>query len=74
MQLFYDEVNAFNALSIKMKQVYCCLLYPCEEFKGFFDYIGFVPYRSNIEKLIREEYDKKICAYANVELMISIIL
>lgn len=71
MQLFYDEVNAFNALNSKMKQVYCCLLYSSEEFKGFFDYVGFVPYRSNIEKLIREEYAGKICENADVGLMIK---
>ena len=53
-----------------MKQIYCCLLYDKSEFKGFFDYVGFVPYRSNVPKLIREEYDGKICANANVELMV----
>ncbi len=70
MQLFYDEVNAFQTLSSKMKQVYCCLLYSGAEFKGFFDYIGFTPYRSNVEKLIREEYAGKICERADVALMI----
>lgn len=70
MQLFYDEVNAFQSLSIKMKQVYCCLLYSKKEFKGFFDYIGFVPYKSNIEKLIGEEYTGKICENADIGLMI----
>lgn len=71
MQLFYDEVNAFNELNSKMKQVYCCLLYSGGEFKGFFNYIGFVPYRSNVEKLIREEYAGKICENADVGLMIK---
>ena len=71
MQLLSDEVNAFLALSSKMKQVYCCLLYNLPEFNGFFDYVGFVPYSSNVPKLIREEYDGKICAHADVELMIQ---
>lgn len=70
MQLLADEVNAFHRLSSKVKQIYCCLLYDKSEFKGFFDYVGFVPYRSNVPKLIREEYDGKICANANVELMV----
>ena len=70
MQLLADEVNAFQRLSSKVKQIYCCLLYDKSEFKGFFDYVGFVPYRSNVPKLIREEYDGKICANANVELMV----
>ena len=71
MQLLADEVNAFLMLSSKMKQVYCCLLYNQPEFKGFFDYVGFVPYRSNVPGLIREAYDRKICAHADVELMIQ---
>ena len=71
MQLFYDEVNAFNALNVKMKQVYCCLLYSYEEFTGFFDYVGFAPYRSNVEKLIREEYAGKICENADISMMIK---
>lgn len=71
MLLFADEVNAFIALSPKMKQIFCCLLYNQPEFKGFFDYVNFVPYRSNVPKLIREEFDGKICANSNVELMIK---
>ena len=67
MHLLADEVNAFQLLSSKVKQIYCCLLYSKPEFKGFFDYVGFVPYHSNIPKLIREEYSGKICANAKVE-------
>ncbi len=71
MYLLADEVNAFQALSSKMKQVFCCLLYEYPEFKGFFDFVGFVPYRSNVPRLIREEFDGKICANANIELMMQ---
>ncbi len=70
MRLLADEVNAFQALSSKRKQIYCCLLYDKPEFGGFFDYVGFVPYRSNVPRLIREEFDGRICANADVELMI----
>ena len=70
-ELFYDEVNTFWALDNKIKQVYCCLLYPREEFRGFFDYVGFQPYRSNVEKLIREEYAGRICENADVGVMIQ---
>ena len=41
MQLLADEVNAFQRLSSKVKQIYCCLLYDKSEFKGFFDYVSF---------------------------------
>lgn len=70
-KLFYDEVNAFNTLSSQMKQIYCCLLYQFEEFKSFFDYINFVPYRSNVEKLVTTEFKGKICSYADISLLIK---
>jgi len=70
-KLFYDEVNAFNTLSSQMKQIYCCLLYQFEEFKSFFDYINFVPYGSNVEKLIAIEFKGKICSNADISLLIK---
>lgn len=39
--LFYDEVNAFFALPARKKQIFCCLLYRFQEFRGFFDYVRF---------------------------------
>lgn len=79
MRLLADEVNAFQRLSLKMKQIYCCLLYDKSEFKGFFDYVGITPVRTmgfirtkfNVTKLIQEEYNGKICANANIESMIQ---
>lgn len=70
-KLFYDEVNAFHGLSSAKKQIYCCLLYPFEEFRGFFNYVNFVPYRSNVAKLIASEFRGKICEHANVALLIK---
>ena len=40
-ELFYDEINAFSALSWKMKQILYRLLHSYEEFSGFFDYINY---------------------------------
>ena len=57
--LFYDEVNAFFALSSKLKQIFCCLLYHHPEFTGFFEYVNFRPYNSNVPNLIRSEYAGK---------------
>ena len=70
-KLFYDEVNAFHSLSSAKKQIYCCLLYQFEEFHGFFDYVNFVPYRSNVIKLIISEFHGKICANANIAVLIK---
>ena len=67
-KLFYDEVNAFHALSFQIKQIYGCLLYKFEEFKGFFEYVKFVPYNSNVEKLIATEFNGKICSNADISL------
>ena len=75
MQLFYDEVDAFQALSPRKQRIYCCLLYDRAEFRGFFDYVGVTPFRTvgfiqtklNVTKLIREEYNGKICAIAGIE-------
>lgn len=69
-KLFYDEISAYMALSSAKKQIFCCLLYGYPEFKGFFDYVNFVPYRSNIPKLIAEEYHGMICEHADVEVLI----
>lgn len=70
-KLFYDEVSAFQRLSSANKQIFCCLLYPFPEFKGFFDYVNFVPYRSNVYRLIENEYAGKICENADVEMLIK---
>ena len=69
--LFYDELNAFHALSSKRKQIYCCLLYEFEEFQGFFNYIDYIPYKTNLEKLIVYEFSAKICENTNISILIK---
>lgn len=69
-KLFYDEVNAFHALPSVQKQIFCCLLYPHLEFAGFFQYVNFRPYNSNVSELIRREYAGKICANASLSPLI----
>ena len=39
--LFYDEVNAFNALDSDLKEIYLSLLKGTVEFKGFFEFLGY---------------------------------
>ncbi len=78
MQLFFDEVEAFQALPQGTKQIFCCLLYSRPEFKGFFDYCEISPRRGsgifhshfNVPKLIQEEYAGRICAHADVEQLV----
>lgn len=68
--LFYDEVNAFQALSSRMKWILCALLYPYPEFQGFFKYINFKPYGLN-EHVVKSEFEGKICANADIGLMMK---
>lgn len=68
--LFYDEVNAFQKLSPKMKWILCALLYPYPEFQGFFKYINFKPYGLN-EYAIKSEFEGKICANADLGAMMK---
>ena len=76
MILFADEVNAFAALPDRTRQIFCCLLYDRQEFRGFFDYVGISPYRMqmgfiqtriNVTKLIKEEFSGRICANADID-------
>lgn len=68
--LFYDEVNAFQALSPKMKWILCALLYSYPEFQGFFKYINFRPYGLT-DHIIKSEFEGKICANADIALMMK---
>ena len=72
--LFYDEVNAFFALSSKAKQIFCCLLYDQPEFIGFFEYVKFRPYKSKVPNLIFSEYAGKICENADLAPLIRYYL
>ena len=69
--LFYDEINAFYKLSPSLKMIYCGLLYQFEEFKGFFEYVDFKPYKYNLVKLIKEEFRNKICENADLQVLID---
>ena len=67
-KLFYDEVNAFDALPIFLKQIFCGLLYSRKEFKGFFAYVDCAPQKikEEIADLIRKNFYGKICANADI--------
>lgn len=69
--LFFDEVNAFWQLSIEKKKIFCGLLYNFEEFQGFFDYVEFKPYAYKIAQMILDEYKDKICANADIDILVK---
>ena len=65
MQLFYDELNAFEKLDEDTKDIFCGLLYEKPEFYGFFRYINLKP-KYDAVKLIRQKFDGKICGNCDV--------
>ena len=71
MNLFYDEVNAFEKLSDGKKQIYCSLLDSYKEFKGFFEYLGYQPKSDGIEALIWKEFNGKVCVNADISRLIQ---
>jgi ATP-dependent DNA helicase RecQ len=66
MELFYDEVNAFNNMNDLQKDIYADLLYPQEEFHGFFSYMNYYP-RGNASDIIKRLYYGKICSNCGIE-------
>lgn len=69
--LFYDEINFFHRLSSNIKMIYCGLLYQFDEFKSFFDYVDFKPYKYNLNKLIQTEFQNKICKNVDIDVLIN---
>ena len=70
-KLFYDELNAFSALSSECKQIYYALLHEQEEFQGFFKYIEYHPPVKNLPKTIQKEFNNKICENADINALIK---
>ncbi len=59
-ELFYDEVNAFQALDDKMKFIYYMLLKGDPHFTGFLDYLD-LSAEGDTETAIRIRFADKIC-------------
>ena len=79
MQLFYDEVDAFNKIPDKLKSIFYNLLHDVDEFKGFFEYIGYTPssinkgifsWFRNKDLGIKEYFKGLICSHADIESII----
>lgn len=65
-RLFHDELNAFLALDERTRKIYFALLGSVEEFKGFFEYLGYNGGSEDIVDLIRGTYLGKICDNADL--------
>ena len=69
-ELLYDEVNAFEALDDKLKNIFCSLLYVQKEFYGFFMYMGITP-NGDLPSLIAERFDGSICRNCDLSAVIQ---
>ena len=69
-ELFYDEINAFQALDEEMKLIYFMLLKDSPYFKGFFDYLGYFAY-DDLETAIQVQFADEICEKAPISRMIA---
>ena len=69
--LFYDEVNAFSALSPLQQESYYSLLNPFAEFRDFFVFLKYRPLFPSVESAIRREFAGKICENADLRALIS---
>lgn len=69
--LFFDEVNAFNALPLFLKQIFFMLLSKCEEFRAFFAYMDFSETVPDLQKLILTKFSGMICSHADMKSLIA---
>lgn len=69
-ELLYDEVNAFETLDDKLKNIFCSLLYVQKEFYGFFMYMGITP-NGDLPSLIAERFDGRICRNCDLSAVIQ---
>lgn len=65
MELFYDEVNAFQALNFRMRWIYAALLYPVPGFQGLFQYLGLKRCPLS-ETAVKLEFAGRLCANASI--------
>lgn len=71
MNLFYDEVNAFNELPKQVQRIYYSLLSEIPEFSAFFNYINYNQKEDGVPSLIYSFFDKKICLNADLAAIIQ---
>ncbi|MGN0650269.1 MAG: RecQ family ATP-dependent DNA helicase [Oscillospiraceae bacterium] len=70
MELFFDEVEAFNALDDSLKAIFFALLGTMREYTGFFDYVDYIS-AADAESLIRERFSERICGSADLAAIVS---
>lgn len=69
--LFYDEVSAFQCIDDSMKRILYSLLGDKEEFRSFFQWIGYRQEEKNLGELIFRTFHSLICEEADLDRIIS---
>lgn len=69
--LFFDEVAAFQQAGNSLKQIFYDLLKDQKEFCAFFRFLKYNEDNIDIEKVIRETFQAKICAQTNLSALVS---
>lgn len=70
-ELFYDELEAFNALDGDLQQIFYALLGDKEEFAAFFSFAGFSASLLDVKALIQKRFLTQICENADLEEIIA---
>ena len=70
MDLFYEEINAFNSLNPNLKNIYGTLLEKTREFRYFFEYVNWDK-KKNLADYIRDSFSSLICINSDMETFVS---
>ncbi len=68
-ELFFDELNAFAALDDDLKHIYAALLSDVDEFRFFFEYVGFQSNSYDVVAGIRQRFGNSICKHSPIDEM-----
>lgn len=67
MELFMDEVSAFERLDDTLKKIYCTLLDVIPEFRGFFRYMNYHEKTGYLGTFVHAYFKGKICENADID-------
>lgn len=66
-ELFFDEINAFNALPETLKSIYFYLLHNIKGFSGFFNYLNYHAEITDFNSFVKNTLKQEICNNSNFE-------
>lgn len=72
MDLFGDEITAFNQLDDPLKQIYYLLLKDHVEFSDFFEFVSYeYPNEGLLTEMVRDHFQNKFCHNAHLQKVID---